>query len=63
VPEAEGNGGQEETARAAAAIGHGVVAGGGGSEPVRLSEPLWYMSETARPGAARGRGRPPYLGH
>src|ERR1039458_5559545 len=53
MPETEGNGGQEETARAAAAIGHGVVAGGGSSEHVRLSEPLWYMVRE-RKSATRG---------
>ena len=62
VPEAEGNGGQEETARAAAAIGHGVVAGGGGSEHVRALRTFMVhgRGEQERDqGVARGRGRPP----
>ncbi len=40
MPEAEGHGRQQETARTAAAIGHGIVAGSGSSEHARLSEPL-----------------------
>ena len=61
VPETEGNGGQEETARAAAAIGHGVVAGGRSSEHVRISGPLWYMvgeSKSATRGLAGGSACP-----
>src|ERR1019366_9379433 len=48
VPETKGNGRQEETARTAAAIGHGVVASGGGSDHVRLSEPYGTWSGRAR---------------
>jgi hypothetical protein len=61
MPETEGNGGQEETARAAAAIGHGVVAGGRSSEHVRISGPLWYMvgeSKSATRGLAGGSACP-----